>query len=231
MRKPGTNEYFGREVEQGIIEFNQTRDDALFTSTIYPALSKLIENVIHNMKFYEYDDDSYTTIKHTIITYLYVRLGGYTEDRGKAFSYFNRIVINWVLAYRNKLMRDKRNVGLDHVDLERDITGELSLSDRQDELEDFCHKWSLWGIENSSLLFDRKKDAKISESLFNIIKNCRAIDNYNKKALYMMVREQCDVKTQDITDVLNVLKPLQREMFVEYQNSGTRKWKYFLTKD
>ena len=54
------------------------------------------------------------------------------------------------------------------------------------------------------------------------------IDIYRKKALYILIREQVNVKTQTITDVVNLLKPLFREMFKDYKLNGTKYWHRFL---
>lgn len=245
--------YFGRSVEEAIVEYNNSNSkvhrELVFTSTIYPALAKLVENVIHNRKFYEYGADDYSNVKHDCICYLHERLNKYSFEKGKAFSYFNRITINWVFAFMNKLNKertlfptfhsddDDERPSIHEIDRRRDLDREAAEEEYQIELTDFVEKWSAWGNDNLDNFFfvkDNKivpftlKDKQIANAVFDLFKQCHRIDNYNKKALYICIREQVDCKTQSITDVVNVLKLLYKGMYFEFKRSGTRYWHRFL---
>ena len=43
-----------------------------------------------------------------------------------------------------------------------------------------------------------------------------------------MIREQVNVKTQSITDVVNVLRPIAKEMYLDFKVNGTKYWHRFL---
>ena len=43
-----------------------------------------------------------------------------------------------------------------------------------------------------------------------------------------MIRERIDVKTDSITNVVKVLKPLCKEMYFEYLKTGTKYWHRYL---
>lgn len=243
--------YFGRRVEEAIIEYNQSDSKAhkekVFELIIYPALSKLVENVIHNRKFYTYGLDAYMTVKHDCICYLHERLGKYSIEKGKAFSYFNRITINWVFAFVNRLNKertlfpefnnpegdDEERPSLDIVDSSRDLYREIDDEDYQDELTDFVARWADWGNDHLDYLYFVKDgkvvpfsymDKRIANAVFDLFKQVRSIDNYRKKHLYMLIREQVDVKTQDITNVVNAIKGMCKRMYFEYKETGTKYW-------
>lgn len=225
--------YFGKPVENAIIEYNGLEDsvykDKLYLKTIYPALNKLVENIIHNRKLYEYGDDNYTNTKLDCVCYLTNRLSKYTKDKGKAFSYYNRIAINFLIQNKKKIETKKfQKVKLTEIDERRNLLSESVRDEYTTELDEFCRKWAEWGIENIEILFTKKRDQRIAEAIFNLFKNSHLIDNYNKKALYIQIREQVDVKTQYITLIINKLRFLHSEMYIEFKNSDTRKWKYFL---
>lgn len=243
--------YFGRHVEEAIIEYNNSDSkvhrELVFTTTIYPALAKLVENVIHNRKFYEYGIDDYANVKHDCICHLHERLGKYSLEKGKAFSYFNRITINWVFAFLNKLTKertlfplhgeDDQRPSIHEIDHRRDLEREEYEQEYKDELSEFVVRWAEWGNNNLDYFYflrDNKvipfglKEKQVANAVFDLFKQCHRIDNYNKKALYIMIREQVDVKTQTITDVVNVLKGLQKEMYFEFKKTGTRYWHRFL---
>ena len=46
------------------------------------------------------------------------------------------------------------------------------------------------------------------------------IEEFNKKALYILIREMTDVKTSDITKVVNVFKKYYFKLVQEYNTSG-----------
>ncbi len=246
--------YFGKNVEDAIIEYNDSDSEVhkrkLFNIIIYPAFSKLVENVIHNRKLYEYGILNYAMVKQDCICHLFDRIPNYALSSGKAFSYFNRVTINWIFAFFNKLKKDRTvfgpNYSSDHVDDDvslhkidyiRDLDREIADQEYADELEDFVVKWSEWGNSNLDYFYFLKndriypfnhKDKQIANAIFDILSNCRNIDIYNKKALYLMIRDRVDVKTQSITDVVNVLKGLLKDMYLEFKDSGTKYWHRYL---
>ena len=231
MPKPADRNYFGKEVEQDIIRYNELSENSdrskLYEFKIHPALNKLVENVIHKYKFYHYDS-TYEDLKHETVLYLHERLPKYTVDKGKAFSYFTVIARNYLIVrttenYESLVFRDPLLV----VDDRRDVTGEVMSRERQDLLVEFMHQWSDWGIENVERLFIKDRDQRIAEAVFVLFKNCQNIDNYNKKALYVLIREQADVKTQYITRVVNRLRDMFIEMSEEYLRTGVIEWYYY----
>lgn len=228
--------YFGPHIQDAIIQYNIEENpiikERLYNLLIYPALNKLVENNIHNRKLYEYGTENYSNTKLDCVCYLTDRLYKYAQGKGLAFSYFNRISINFLIQNKRKIDKKRFNaMKLETIDEQRNVVNEEFLKQYQEDIQDFIDKWSDWGIEHVEILFERKRDQRIAEAIFNLFKNCHRIDNYNKKALYMMIREQVETKTQYITSVTNVLKELRDEMYIEYLNSDTRKWKYFLIKE
>lgn len=225
--------YFGRRVEEAIVEYNTSTNpihrERIFTKIIYPALNKLAENQIYAKKFHELGHNSYDDKKHECVIHLHSRLEKYNLSKGSAFSYFNRISINWIWAEMKKIKEERQFKGdIEEIDIRRNVVTELSNENHLEELEDFCIKWSGWGISHLDHLFLTNREKQIGEAIFNLFKNVKSLDIYNKKALYIMVREQVDVKTQYITDVIKIMKPLQRAMFAEYQKTGTYNWNRFL---
>lgn len=231
MPKVATRTYFGKDVEENIIKYNQTENEAekdkLYEFSIHPALNKLVENVIHKYKFYYYDS-TYEDLKHETVLYLHERLSKYTQKKGKAFSYFTIVARNYLIVrttenYESQVNRDPLVI----VDDRRDISSELQAEERNDLLSDFMVEWSEWGVENVERLFARDRDQRIADAIFVLFGNCENIDNYNKKALYILIREQADVKTQYITRVISKLKDIFFEMSEDYLQNGLINWNYY----
>lgn len=217
--------YFGKEIEEAIIEYNRLGSDLekqkLFNRKIYPALNKLAENVIHSKKFYGRE-------VHDCVVHLYDALCKYSPGKGKAFSYFNMVAINWVWANMKIVSESNNKVDLSEVDKNRNIDVEYYRQESLNELSEFCQKWSTWGNTYLDHLFVTQREKKIANAIFTLFKDCEFIDIYNKKALYILIREQVDVKTQYITDVIRILKPLFKEMYQEYRVNGTKNWSRYL---
>lgn len=234
--------YLGKKEEKAIAEYLMTaepiRKRFLFDTLIYPALNKLAENVIHNRKFYNYGDDEYLNIKHDCVVHLHERLVKFNPTKGhKAFSYFNRVAINWVFANMKRVSEEiNERASLEEIDLRRNLVNEVNNEHYNVLLSDFCHEWAIWGITNLDKLFHykngkkvpfSKKDKQIADAIFNLFANREYIDIYNKKALYILIREQVSTKTQSITDVVNSLKIYQKEMYSDFCRVGIATWKYY----
>lgn len=235
--------YFGKNVDQSIAHYLAEPDrrlkDKIYKDEIYPALAKLTENVFFNRNFHNFGQDSFSDFKHECIVHLTERLEKFDSTLGhRAFSYFNRTAINWVWANMRRVGEDTYGrCELDAIDIERDLHAETRAGDYQEELRDFCSKWSEWGTEfldyfyfvkNGNVVPFPKKEKQVANAIFNLFKNSSSIDIYNKKALYILIREQVNVKTQTITDVVNVLRPLCKEMYFDFKQNGTRYWHRFL---
>ena len=75
--------------------------------------------------------------------------------------------------------------------------------------------------QNISNIFKKKKDADIAYALLEIMKRRKTIENFNKKALYLYIREMTGVNTNNITKVVNILKSHYKKLFTEYYENGT----------
>lgn len=236
--------YFGQDVEDAISLYSQMDNtfakEKLFNMVIYPALQKLAENVIHSRKFYNTGYDEYINIKHDLVVYLHDRLNKFDPESGhRAFSYFNRIAINWVFANMRRIGDETYGkVEVEEVDEQRDLITEDYQDQYIEELKEFCQKWSKWGndhlnyfyfIKNDKVVDFKPADKKIANAIFNLFANSNSIDIYNKKALYILIREQVSCKTDRITEVIKVLKPMCKEMYLQYRETGsTKHWHRFL---
>ncbi|NBU81643.1 MAG: hypothetical protein EBS55_08350 [Flavobacteriaceae bacterium] len=242
--------YFGKPIENAIIQYQQSTSELernkLLKDIILPALNKLAENIIHKLKFYRYGNYSYSDMKDMCVSHLFDRLHKYDGTKGyKAFSYFDKITRNWVRATMRQIEneygkgevagRPAQNITvvpieLYNPDISRDVINEFSNAEYLEDLRDFCAKWAIWGIRNTDILFKTKKERNVADAIFNLFKNSDSIDIYNKKALYILIREQYNVKTQVITDVLKKLKPLQQQMLQDFLKTGTRNWSKYAQK-
>jgi len=223
-RKKTKHLYFTQETEDAIVLYNKTEDPVL-RSKIYKdhikyPFEKLVENIIHTFKFYYFDVPS-EDVQNEVIAFLNEKIHKFKSGKGKAFSYFSIIAKNYLIIQNNtNYKRLKRRGDLLEVDEERNLSAEASYSDYQEQLSDFVDLYIKWYDANMNTIFVNRKDIAVADSVLELFRIRENIDNFNKKALYILIRERTGFKTQNITRVINVMKSDFKRMFINYQETG-----------
>lgn len=218
--------YFGHDVQQAIIEFNeidpaiQHKKDRLFKTIIYPAFLKLSENIINTWKFRHYDT-TFVDLQLDVVSELYQKISGYNPEKGRAYSYFTIIAKNFLLKRSMQTYESNKNHNdLLLVDTERNLNSELSSNDHRENLSAFINIWCDWCENNLGKLFKKSRDQKIADAIIEIFRSRADIDIYNKKLLYILIRERGGIDTQYITRVLTYMKEIFYKKFDEYIKHG-----------
>jgi hypothetical protein len=223
-RPRSKKQYFTEDTQAAIIAYNNEDNydlrNKVYKEHIQYPFEKLTENLIHRFKFYYFD---YPTkeVQHEVIVHLLEKLDKFTEDKGKAFSYFSIVAKNWLILHNNNNYKNMlRKKSIDVIDKRRNITNEVVREKEQEELHEFMNQFVIWLSKNKREIVSKERDVKIVESVIEIFNRRQDIDNFNKKAIYIMIREMSDVKTQYITRVVNVIKQKFLEKFALYKNNG-----------
>ena len=209
--------YFTPVTEEAIIAYNTEEDEVLknkiYKEHIHFPLYKMAENLIHRFKFY-YMDGSAEDIKYEVITFLLEKLSKYTQDKGRAFSYFSIVAKNYLIQNNNKSY--KRLISKADplaIDTERNITNEIVRNGNLQTLNTFMDRFVDYYDERVEEIYRSERDQKIAYAVLELFKNRDNIENYNKKALYIMIREMTGTKTQYITKVVNEIKTEYNRLF------------------
>lgn len=216
--------YFTQETEDAIVLYNKT-EDPIVRSKIYKEhikypFEKLVENIIHTFKFYYFDIPS-EDVQNEVIAFLNEKIYKFKAGKGKAFSYFSIIAKNYLIIQNNtNYKRLKRQGDLLEVDEERNLSAEASYSEYQEQLSDFVDLYIKWYDVNMNTIFTNRKDIAVADSVLELFRIRENIDNFNKKALYILIRERTGFKTQNITRVINVMRSDFKRMFINYQETG-----------
>jgi hypothetical protein len=225
VKKKKQNIYFTQDTEDAIVEYNTCEDDFLrnqiYTKRIHPAFYKLAEIMIHRFKFYNFDVP-HEDVKHEVVTFLHEKIGKYDNTTGfKAFSYFSIVAKNYLIAENNKnYYHYKKRYNVDTIDLERNIVNEQLRTEFVDEQKDFIDLFVDIMEKFLPLLFTKNRDLQVADSVLYLFKTRENIENYNKKALYILIRERTGVRTQYITNVITKVRELYSKLYKEY-NDGT----------
>ena len=69
-------------------------------------------------------------------------------------------------------------------------------------------------------LFPKEYDARIADAILELFRKREHLDIFNKKALYIYIREIIDVKTPKITKIANQLYDIFKEGYIFYLEHG-----------
>jgi hypothetical protein len=89
-----------------------------------------------------------------------------------------------------------------------------------DEISEFLDLFVDHCTDKIYELFPKVEDAKIADAILDIFRKKERISIFNKKALYIYIREQEDVKTPRITKVANDLGEIYKKHYIHYLENG-----------
>jgi hypothetical protein len=93
-----------------------------------------------------------------------------------------------------------------------------------ERLSYFIDKFTEHCTEHIFELFPRGEDAQIADAILELFRKRENLDVFNKKALYIYIREIIDVKTPKITKIANQLYDIFKEGYVFYLEHGYTKF-------
>ena len=220
-RKKTTNYYWTDDTEQAIIQYNTTEDtdrrNVLYREEIEYPINKLSENIINTFKF-TYFDYGFEDIKHEVVAFMVVNMHKYDHTKGsKAFSYFSVVAKNYLILHNNNNYKKlKTHDKMDVLDRHRsiDVSKESDIQTLTNEIVEYFDS-------NMNTIFKKDRDLRIGYAIIDLMKQREDIENFNKKAIYILIREMTDVETAHITSVVNVLKKHYKKLQNIYHKNGT----------
>lgn len=234
-RKRKSKRYFTKITEIAINAYNncddQNKKNKIYNRFIHYPFDKLSENVIHTYKTY-YFDDPYEDVKANVVAFLNEKIDRFDGANGRAFSYFTVVARNYLFNENNKnYERMKSRENIDAIDLNRNITNEVIHQQIQEEKSDFIDHYVDYIDEHLYDLFLKDRDRAIADSINELFRNRIDLYSYNKKALYILIRERTGVDTQYITKVINKMKSIYTELYCEYNQTGFLSMSYELKEE
>tara|TARA_B110000196_G_C21064784_1_gene624270 strand:- start:187 stop:894 length:708 start_codon:yes stop_codon:yes gene_type:complete len=216
--------YFGQVTEDAIVEFNNETDarvrNTIYNERIRVPIEKLVENIIHTFKFYYFDVPT-EDVKHEVVSNLVLNMHKYIQHKGKAFSYFSIVAKNYLILHNNnnyKKMKSHKEIGT--ADFERNIGREKEKDDQTEGVMEFTSQFCEFLENNISSIFHRKKDMDVAYSLLYLMQHRDNIENFNKKYLYLQIREMTRSNTQHITRVVTEIKKYLKSLKEEFRLGG-----------
>ena len=215
-RKRTKRLYFTKEHEDAIVEYNNTSDSRkrtqLYTTFIQPAFNEMVDKIVFTYKFTSLPNIE--NLRDECKIYLTTILDKYDRDRGsKAFSYFSVITKNWFIHKVKKTnLQNKREVNIEDLSIEHRLkymSTEIDYEDKRQEREFWQHLWKeLESWEKMKLKTNEEKVLQAIKILLSDVDNSDLI--FNKKAIYLYIREITGLNTKQVVNNLNKLRSKYR---------------------
>ena len=208
--------YFTKDHENAILKYCSTTDNRirteLYIKYIEPAFSEMVDKIVFTYKFTNLPDIDF--LRQDCKIWLTTILDKYDPNAGsKAFSYFSVITKNWFIhkvkknaeaARRETLYEDIMNIS-EHENLI--IQHEYEVWREQSEFwKSFWTELDSW--ENLDL---KPNEEKIVKAISILMKDADNIEIFNKKAVYLYIREITGLNTKQIVTNLNKVKEKYRD--------------------
>ena len=227
QRKPKSKIYFGTPAQEAIVEYNKCKDPAkrskIYEEGIKYPFEKLAENVINTFKF-TYFDVPKKDMQIEVVSTMIEKMHMYKEGKGRAFSYFTIIAKNHlILANNGNYKRWKQNALISEMPESWNPENDYYEVEEASEFREFKQIMLDYWDKNLSIVFNKKRDIQIADAVLELFRRSDHIENFNKKHLYLLIREMTDCKTHYITKVVNIMKQHQKKNVKRV----FRKWRIF----
>jgi len=148
-------------------------------------------------------------------------LDKYDPKKGsKAFSYFSVITKNWFIhKVKKNTKRLQREVPYEMAELELQ-TSFIDPGDQYYQSRSTKEFWSnLWEeIESWNIDFEKESEKKVYEAVKIILSSVDDIEIFNKKAIYLYLRELTGMNTKQIVTQLNKMREKYKDFKQDWDN-------------
>lgn len=215
--------YFTQVHEDAIVKYCSTDDmktkEKLYGSLIQPAFSQMVDKIVFTYRFTTLPDID--DLREECKGWLVTILAKFDPNKGhKAFSYFSVVTKNWFIhkVKKNK-KRLEREVSYDSVDynVERDLLdkGE-SYQDktmRKELMANLKREMESWRPD-----FQKESEKKVYDAVMVLFDSAEDIEIFNKKAIYLYLRELTGMNTKQIVVQLNKMRSRYKNFRKDWDN-------------
>ena len=209
--------YFTKIHEDAIIEYSKpgitrARREELYNVYIGPVFSEMVDKIIYTYRFTNLPNID--VLKDECKVWLTTILDKYDPSKGsKAFSYFSVVTKNWFIhKVKKNAAQSRKEVYME--DLSKDLECEHLSSENtymydRENREFWMHLWTeidSWDTGNL-----KPNERKVLEAVRTVLDNSENIEIFNKKAVYLYLREITGLNTKQVVNNLNKLR-------VKYRN-------------
>ena len=226
-KKKKSNHYFTQDTEDAIVAYARTEDISvrtkLYVEHIQPAFNELVDKIVYTYKYTSLQ--IINPLKEDCKIWLTTILDKYNPDRGtKAFSYFSVVTKNWFTHKAKKQAKqNKREIHYDSMIREVEAVTAQSHVSFEDDRED-AEFWMflLKEIDSWKDLNLKENERKVLNAVEILLTSIEEIDIFNKKAIYLYMREITGLNTKQIVSNLNRLRERFRTFKKKWNNGEVK---------
>jgi hypothetical protein len=216
--------YFTEFTEKAIIDYCATDDikirTQLYVEHIQPAFDELVDKIVYTYKFTSLENISY--LRDECKIWLTTILSKFNPNQGtKAFSYFSVVTKNWFTHKAKKQsQKNRREIHYDTMIREVEASSALGTPDILDEQEEHQF-WQhlIEEIDTWQAFALKENEKKVLDAVITLMGNIEKIEIFNKKAVYLYMREITGLNTKQVVSCLNKMRVRYRN-FKDKWNSG-----------
>jgi hypothetical protein len=217
------NHYFTQVHEDAIVRYAKITDTRekteLYINWIGPAFNEMVDKIVFTYKFTDLPNIDY--LRDECKIWLMTILGKYDQSKGsKAFSYFSVITKNWFIhKVKRQQKRNRREIDYDNI-AKRYEEEFLSTNDSYLTYREESEFWETFYKELKSWDASQMKenDLKVYQAIVILFESKEDIEIFNKKAIYLYLREITGLNTKQI---VNSLKKFRKKYYSFKQNWDT----------
>ena len=220
------NNYFTKVHEEAIIQYSGTSDQKvrtqLYIEYIGPVFNEMVDKIVYTYKFTTLPNID--CLKEECKIWLTTILDKFDPNKNsKAFSYFSVITKNWFIHKVKKNSKSMR-VEVSFEDVKGEVERDHLSSDMSNEYENWREQKEFWmklweEIDKWDEMKLRDNERKVLEAVKILLGSVDEIEIFNKKAIYLYMREITGLNTKQIVSNLNRIRARYAEFKKEW-NSG-----------
>jgi hypothetical protein len=219
-KRNNKNYYFTSDHEDAIVRYAQINckkeRTELYIKFIGPAFSEMVDKIVFTYKFTNLPNID--SLREECKIWLMTILDKYDPNKGSAaFSYFSVITKNWFIhKVKRQQKRNKREIDLGNISKRYEeeylSTNESYLTHREEDefWKSFYTELKSWDISQM-----KENDTRVYKAIIILFESKEDIDIFNKKAIYLYLREITGLNTKQI---VNSLKKFRKRYHSFKQN-------------
>ena len=205
--------YFTQDHEEAILKYvassSKEERTELYKIYIGPAFEEMVNKIVYSFKFTNLPNIE--SLMDDCKIWLITILDKYdTQKNSKAFSYFSVIVKNWFIQKTKKKAKAVQyEVPLDEVTNESEM--ERNPEDDIKPEENLISSQFVIYLRAEMIdweeMADRTNDERVVKAIQILLDSAQEIEIFNKKAIYLYLREITGLNTKQVVASLKRLKP------------------------
>ena len=222
-RRGGTKPYFTVIHQNAIVKYATTSDlqerEFLYVNYIGPVFNEMVDKIVYTYKFTNLPniDD----LKSECKIWLTTILNKFDPGKGsKAFSYFSVITKNWFIhKVKYNANRASKEINFDENQFSKELSNLVSYNTYVQDRS----KHEFWTLLNEQIDVwegesTKPNEKRVAQAIKIILSEPDAIEIFNKKAIYLYLREITGLNTKQIVNSLNKIRVKYKTFKIDWDS-------------